>query len=571
LVPGPELSGGLHALPPLGELDDAQLLDVLAAQEQAICALQAGQVAALAEFAGRRRVEDEAEQPPVGSRGREVPGSAAREVAARLTWTEHTAGRRLEQAARLQRCFPNVLGQAFAGRVDGYRLGLVAAGTEVLDDADAAAVDAAIADRVAGWNSAELRHKLPVEVLAVDPEAAARRAEQARRDRGVSAHPGEDGVGELRAVGPAETILAIMKALTLLAGDRAAPGDDRPIDARRFDALGHWAHDVLAGRYPHPCNCGTDSANSAAGENDAAGAGQDAGAGSDASGSCSCGANGTGAPGSAGKPHVMVIVALSTLLGLDDDPAHLDGYGTISAHLARQIARNGVLRRLLTDDAGNLIGVDGHTHPDGLTLDPPEDTGPQGGKDPPGAGEPAVGERPPGAGPPCPFEDTGEAGQYRPGRAMDRFIRLRDRHCTAPGCRRSAWRCDLDHIRRHPDGPTCPCNLHPLCRRHHRLKHETPTSVTRRPDGTTVWTYPTGHAYLVAPTPVLQRPRVRARTRVGTRAVEPYRNPPPHTDHAAADLEALSAAVTGQGQQSAGADQSAAQARPAPDPGPPPF
>jgi hypothetical protein len=378
----------------------------------------------------------------------------------------------------------------------------------------------------------------------------------------VSAHPGEDGVGELRAVGPAETILAIMKALTLLAGDPAAPGDDRPIDARRFDALGHWAHDVLAGRYPHPCNCGAADTDDAAGSDDTA---------TDAS--CSCGANGTGAPGSAGKPHVMVIVALSTLLGLDDDPAHLDGYGTISAHLARQIARNGVLRRLLTDDAGNLIGVDGHTHPDGLTIDPPEDTGPQGGKDPPGAGEPAVGERPPGAGagPPCPFEDTGEAGQYRPGRVMDRFIRLRDRHCTAPGCRRSAWRCDLDHIRRHPDGPTCPCNLHPLCRRHHRLKHQTPTSVTRRPDGTTVWTYPTGHAYLVAPTPVLQRPRVRARTRVGTRAVEPYRNPPPHTDHAAADLQALTEAVDAQAGSGGESQADDLQAPMTVDPGPPPF
>ncbi len=48
---------------------------------------------------------------------------------------------------------------------------------------------------------------------------------------------------------------------------------------------------------------------------------------------------------------------------------------------------------------------------------------------------------------------------------------LRDHHCVFPHCTRPAERCDLDHIEPHADsGVTCPCNLAPLCRGHHRLK-----------------------------------------------------------------------------------------------------
>ncbi|MEO3754189.1 HNH endonuclease signature motif containing protein, partial [Streptomyces sp. B6B3] len=65
-----------------------------------------------------------------------------------------------------------------------------------------------------------------------------------------------------------------------------------------------------------------------------------------------------------------------------------------------------------------------------------------------------------------------------------------------------AHRCDIDHIQpfnhQDPDagGPTEPDNLMALCRRHHRVKHQTPWSVER--DTTTdqiTWTAPTGHHY----------------------------------------------------------------------------
>jgi hypothetical protein len=61
--------------------------------------------------------------------------------------------------------------------------------------------------------------------------------------------------------------------------------------------------------------------------------------------------------------------------------------------------------------------------------------------------------------------------QHDPTTAMRDFVNARDRHCRFPGCVVTAVRCDTDHT--HPwetGGATCPCNMAPLCRRHHRLK-----------------------------------------------------------------------------------------------------
>jgi hypothetical protein len=42
--------------------------------------------------------------------------------------------------------------------------------------------------------------------------------------------------------------------------------------------------------------------------------------------------------------------------------------------------------------------------------------------------------------------------------------------CQAPGCMVPAERCDVDHRRPFPEGPTTGDNLGPLCRRHHTYK-----------------------------------------------------------------------------------------------------
>ncbi|KAA9394937.1 HNH endonuclease, partial [Kocuria coralli] len=53
---------------------------------------------------------------------------------------------------------------------------------------------------------------------------------------------------------------------------------------------------------------------------------------------------------------------------------------------------------------------------------------------------------------------------------------IRDETCRFPGCRRQATGCDVDHtIPWATGGTTAITNLAHLCRRHHRIKHETPT------------------------------------------------------------------------------------------------
>ncbi len=76
---------------------------------------------------------------------------------------------------------------------------------------------------------------------------------------------------------------------------------------------------------------------------------------------------------------------------------------------------------------------------------------------------------------------------------MARPIRARAPRCEWPGCGHRSNRCDLDHDTAWPYGPTCPCNLGPLCRRHHRLK-QTLLTKQRHPDAV-VWTSPTGRTW----------------------------------------------------------------------------
>ena len=521
--------------PPAADTSDHGLLQRLAGLEQAIARLHAEQVELLAEF-GRRRSTQLADDDdaPVTSPGPRRD-FAAEELAAVLGWTSWTATHRLEEAERLAACLPRTWSALAQGRLDYARVRRIVAGTRLLGEDDASVVDAAVADRARGLTTAQLDELLAVEVAAVDAAAAARRAATATKRRRVGVEPQPDGQALLVAEGPAADILTIMTALTAAAGSRA-PDDERGIDARRFDALRDWARDALT-RQEH-----------------------------------------VRAPW---RPHVLLTVALPTVLGLDEYPGHLHGYGPLPASVCRQIAAEGTLRRLFTDPVtGLVVGIDGHTYPGGVAVqppggdDPPDDgsPGPDGGGGPSrgGGGGPSRGggeaQGPPGAEVgPCPVAAAG-GGRYRPGRVLDRFIRHRDTTCTAPGCRRTAVRCDVDHIVPHPLGPTCPCNLHALCRRHHRMKHLTGVRVARQPTGDTVWTMPTGHVVTRLARPPLLRPRVRTMTRTG--GAESMRDGGyPPGDTAAHGIAGLADAVQ------TGADAGArAGKNPTPDPlDPPPF
>jgi len=343
-----------------GALSDADLLDAVAGVEASVAALHARQVELLAEFSRR---------------GPDTREYAADELAARLGWTAFTAQRRLDDAEALTDRLPNTLELLDAGLLDLPRARIVVTGTTELDDDCAAAVDSAIAPDAPDLTTTKLARRVALEALAVDPDAAANRARTARRGRRVTARPLGDGCARLVADGPAEDIATLLAGLTR-ACRTSAPGDDRGIDARRFDTLTTFGQHLLdGGALPsgalHTAAGPDPGADGSGGQNvhEAATTFDNP---AEQPGALRSGALAPGAGTRPGRvrPAVLVTMTLPALLGLREDPAQFDGYGPLPASVAREIAENARLRRLLTDEfTGIAIGLDGHDYP-GFRLDP---------------------------------------------------------------------------------------------------------------------------------------------------------------------------------------------------------
>ncbi|WP_331531842.1 HNH endonuclease signature motif containing protein [Pseudonocardia sp.] len=83
-----------------------------------------------------------------------------------------------------------------------------------------------------------------------------------------------------------------------------------------------------------------------------------------------------------------------------------------------------------------------------------------------------------------------------PHTGLDRFLRIRDRTCVAPGCRRSATTCQIDHTRDHAEGgPTTQANTAALCPSHHLRKSAGAWKMSQTRPGVFEWTSPLGRTY----------------------------------------------------------------------------
>lgn len=155
------------------------------------------------------------------------------------------------------------------------------------------------------------------------------------------------------------------------------------------------------------------------------------------------------------KPGVAVAltVPLLSLLGHSTEPAIMEGVGPIDLQTARRLCGQATsFTRILTDPVTA----------DMLALDPQK---------------------------------------YRSNTATRRWLGHRDVTCAFPGCGRRASGCDIDHITAWNGSNTTIDNLHHLCRKHHRMKHETRWKVERPPGGVMTWTSPTGHTRESDPPP----------------------------------------------------------------------
>jgi hypothetical protein len=150
---------------------------------------------------------------------------------------------------------------------------------------------------------------------------------------------------------------------------------------------------------------------------------------------------------------IDLVVDLDTLAGLTDMPGDLGGYGPVIADVARKIAdasQEAQWRITTVDGLGESVHI-------GTTS-------------------------------------------RRPTASQRRRIQTRHRSCVFPGCRMPATICDLDHTTAVQDGgTTCDCNLAPLCRHDHCIKHTAGWVYKLLPDGRHQWTTPFGHIYTTTP------------------------------------------------------------------------
>jgi hypothetical protein len=294
-----------------------------------------------------------------------------------------------------------------------------------LDESTAGRVQAAVLARAPGQTVSAFRSCVTRAVARENPQPAEHRHEQAMTTRRVVFTPVNDGMTELWALLPAPGAAALKAALDLAAAS-TQPGDDRNTDPRNTDPRNTDQRNTDQRRADALIELGSLSIDQA---------------------------NATGSGRRGMRPAVQVTVALSTLLGLDEQPAELAGYGPIPAQAARRIAADptGTWRRLLTDEHGKLIDY-------GRTT-------------------------------------------YRPPKDLAAYLAARDGTCRFPGCRRQACRCDLDHI--HPyraGGTTDRANLCALCCRHHKTKHRAHWTLRGNPEhGELEWTSPTGRKYTTEP------------------------------------------------------------------------
>jgi hypothetical protein len=432
----------------LAGASDVDVVAAIAGWQQVMDAASAAQAAAISELTKRR---------PVSRDG------VADEVALALTCTRYRATHLIGRAHGLD-AFAVLRDALAGGTLDAAKVDLLLDEVACLPDDDADAVLRDVLAGADGLTTTHLRRLVRRQVLATRPEVARTRAAKARRERCVTLQHGPDAMAWVHAYLPAADAVAMFGVVDALAWAQRAADEERTIDQRRADALSGLFGGILAtGALP----------------------------------------DGTALPAPQGhRVGVQVAVGATTLLGLDDLPGELVGYGPIPAAMARDLARDGTWRRVLTDPAGHVLHVDDHTHPAGAVAR--ERVGERRTADP-GAWERAGDRRT--AGRDGPSGVSGSPG-YRPGARLRRYVLVRDQVCAFAGCSVPAWRCDLDHAvpydAAHPEaGPTCACNLRPLCRRHHRLKTHAGWSVTHDPDtGFTSTTSPTGLTYL-RPSPTL--------------------------------------------------------------------
>ena len=417
MPPGPALAGVLEAAD-LSALGAYELVEAIAGWQRIASWATARQATAIAELS--RRVEM---RPLAG--GRQIESMSpqritAMEVAARLCLTPASGENIVCRSLCLVETLRGTHAALAEGRIDTRRAEVVADELRRHEPEVARQVEVDVLGRAERLTASRLRRAIKQSLHRLVPDTMEQHHSDAASERFARFIPATDGMAWLEAYLPANDAAALDTALDAAAAamKRTGPDDGRTKAQRRADALSQMGWIALStGRL----------------------------------GGCACGQR---LDGRHRRPvSVQVTVAATTLLGLDELPGQLAGYGPIPASVARRLAAVGTWRRLLTDPVSGAVLDYGRTR-----YEPPQDL-------------------------------------------VDHVL-TRDQTCRGPTCDHAATGCETDHTTAYPAGPTAAGNLGALCKPHHLAKHHTRWRVRQPAPGRFEWISPTGHTYIVEPEPV---------------------------------------------------------------------
>ena len=180
----------------LAGCSDDQLLGIISAARRLESRSAWTLMAAVGEFARRAGTGLEGE-------------FAADELACELRMSQQSAAGQMDFAAQVARRLPETFAALAAGRIHPVHLRILEDETRILADADAAQADALLAGTAPGMTFGELRYAAHKLVLTLDPDAARKRKEAARREAHVRRFREESGnAGMVARELPSDEVLA---------------------------------------------------------------------------------------------------------------------------------------------------------------------------------------------------------------------------------------------------------------------------------------------------------------------------------------------------------------------------
>ncbi|MDQ2722119.1 MAG: 13E12 repeat family protein [Actinomycetota bacterium] len=425
-------------------LSPAGLIDTMAELHRAESVLVERKLAVIAALAEHRLCEAARDEIDCGAEVAEA------EVGAALTVGRGEAGRLIDLGTVLAHRLPRVRAAMAAGKLDAYRAGLIASSTRTVADEHIAVVERLALEKLlapagadgVGLTGQRARNAIAAIIGRIDPAGVRERRRRSATERFVGVSAVEDAMVHLFGSLPAADGRKLDARLRELA-NTPCPADGRTFEQRKADAVGA----LVDGLDSLPCACGRED----------------------------CPQHSGNVP-TPRKPLIHVILLGSTLEGVDDETAYLDGYGLIDAEHARTLA----------DDADiEYVHVPDDVHYDRAQA-AAEYTGTAAEANSTGSSDPGL---------------PASAYVYRPNAMLDAWIRILCGTCQWPHCDVPAWNADLDHDEpfdhRNPSrgGKTTAAGMKAYCRTHHRIKHSGTWNERHNPDRSIDYVSPTRHRY----------------------------------------------------------------------------